>query len=160
MPKRFTYLLLLVFVSGILSTCKKYPEGPLISLRSKTERITGGWQVETFLVNGIDSTAEVPKDTFNANATCFFTFCPCSDTKREKTITVCTGNEGIWDFKDSKKDILIIDILGSSGIFFYPFVSAERTEWKIMRLTNKEMWLKVMISNNEYYVKYKKIVDH
>ena len=49
-------ILLLFITIVLLYGCKKYPDGPAISLLSKESRITGEWDVEYFSVNGYDST--------------------------------------------------------------------------------------------------------
>ena len=42
----------------LLSACKKYKEGPLISFRSSLNRIEGTWKVDKLYINDIDSTNE------------------------------------------------------------------------------------------------------
>ncbi|GAB4300572.1 MAG: hypothetical protein Kow0068_23790 [Marinilabiliales bacterium] len=37
------------------ASCKKYEEGPCISLRSKDNRINATWDVDKIIINGIDS---------------------------------------------------------------------------------------------------------
>ena len=155
MQNRISYFLLFIFFLFAFSACTKYPEGPLVSLRSKQNRITGGWQAEYFEVNGNDSTSALPRDPLNSNMPCYYTFCPCGEDAKSKTIMGACAN-GKWDFKNGSKDILVIDIDGTS-VYEYPFVQMDITEWSIIRLTNKEMWLKTDVSNNEYFVKYKKI---
>ena len=54
-----TILIISLFCSiCIFSGCKKYKDGPLISFRSKTERIANTWKFQKYIVNGIDSTAQ------------------------------------------------------------------------------------------------------
>ena len=54
-----TILIISLFCSiCIFSGCKKYKDGPLISFRSKTERISNTWKFQKYIVNGIDSTAQ------------------------------------------------------------------------------------------------------
>jgi len=50
-------LLLLVTVAG----CKKYPDGPLVSLRSKKERVANNWKVGQAFENGNDVTSDYTK---------------------------------------------------------------------------------------------------
>ncbi len=42
----------------LLSGCKKYPEGPLISFRSKTERVSNTWKFSNCKINGVDATSD------------------------------------------------------------------------------------------------------
>lgn len=41
----------------LLEGCKKYPEGPAISLRSKKERVANTWKLDALISGGVDSTA-------------------------------------------------------------------------------------------------------
>jgi len=52
-------LLAFIFLSSVLffTECKKYPEGPAISFRSKKERIANTWKVNALYINGVDSAA-------------------------------------------------------------------------------------------------------
>lgn len=42
----------IVLISILLSECKKYEEGPTLSLRSKQHRIEGEWDITSYTVNG------------------------------------------------------------------------------------------------------------
>ncbi len=48
----FTVLSLFIILS-----CKKYPEGPALSLRSRTARVANTWKVEKVTENGVDFTS-------------------------------------------------------------------------------------------------------
>lgn len=43
---------------AMISGCKKYEEGPALSLRSRTARVENVWKVEKYIKNGTDETAE------------------------------------------------------------------------------------------------------
>lgn len=51
MKNTIIYLLLALFA---ISGCKKYDEGPAISLRSKEKRLCQEWKLDKYLVNGED----------------------------------------------------------------------------------------------------------
>ena len=57
------YILLFLFLSFCFVACKKYEDGTCISLRTKKARVTGVWEPEVFLVNGVDSVNELKADT-------------------------------------------------------------------------------------------------
>lgn len=52
-------LLAFIFLVSVLffTECKKYPEGPYISFKSKKERIANTWKIDALLINGVDSAA-------------------------------------------------------------------------------------------------------
>lgn len=50
------FTLALFFVAFGIVSCKKYEDGPILSLRSKKERISNVWVIETATRNGVDVT--------------------------------------------------------------------------------------------------------
>lgn len=48
------YIIYLLIYGGLLLplSCSKYPDGPLISIRSKKERVTAEWEVTKFIIDG------------------------------------------------------------------------------------------------------------
>ncbi|MEO5643551.1 MAG: hypothetical protein ABIQ40_12810 [Bacteroidia bacterium] len=56
---KFTAVLLLAAALAIptIQGCKKYPEGPSISLHSREERVANTWKVENYKINGTDYTS-------------------------------------------------------------------------------------------------------
>ena len=62
MKNKKQFAVLIIFVSMILvgiQGCKKYPEGPMISLNSRTSRLSNSWKVDNYKVNGDDFTSLV-----------------------------------------------------------------------------------------------------
>lgn len=47
-------IILLALVATALASCKKYPEGPGLSLLSKAKRIEGTYNVEEYTANGVN----------------------------------------------------------------------------------------------------------
>jgi hypothetical protein len=44
-------------VLALMSSCKKYEDGPLISFRTRTERLSNTWEVDNYTFNGNDLTS-------------------------------------------------------------------------------------------------------
>ncbi|TAL62359.1 MAG: hypothetical protein EPN85_02840 [Bacteroidetes bacterium] len=131
-------ILLFIFLASVFSTCKKYPDGPCISLRSKRDRIRGEWEVQKYLIDGGDSTAAkypIP--------------CKYRITDKEHSLkfySPCDTIEGRWEFTENKTHIAIhLDK-------FMPLYLTWNMEWKIMKLTFKEMHLQTNFSSKEYNV--------
>lgn len=60
------FLILLLLCGSILpamQSCKKYEDGPLISLRSRAERVANTWKVENYKINDNDYTSLVSSYT-------------------------------------------------------------------------------------------------
>ena len=53
-----SFICLIAFVSS----CSKYDDGPAFSLLTKTQRVTGTWDLKQVIVNGVVMT---PNDTYN-----------------------------------------------------------------------------------------------
>jgi len=50
------FAFVLYFIAIGMSSCKKYEDGPMLSLRSKKERISNVWVIESATRNGVDVT--------------------------------------------------------------------------------------------------------
>jgi hypothetical protein len=123
--KTLKLIIALAFLGGTLlsvSSCGKYENGPGFTLLTKKARLTGDWdEKETVDVNG-NVTAD--------NSSDYATF------EKDGTYKVTSGSFsfiGTWEFVSDKEKLRVTYTSGSSSI------SSEAT---IMRLTNKELWLK------------------
>ena len=120
---KITVISLLTVSSGLLTTsCKKYDEGPAISLRSKKARVVNKWKAEKVMENGKDVTSDYQGVTweFKDDNKFYFNFLG---------ILPITGK---WEFNNDKsKIILTYDITN------------EKSELEILRLKEKSMWLKL-----------------
>ena len=132
--KHFSKLLFLILCISIAS-CKKYEDGPAISLMSKKARIANIWKVDVYYLNGKDITTEYRQVV-----------------TREKLVIFQSGNfeyselanwswavpnyTGKWKFIDDKE-----------GIEMTPDNTAVKTKTlKILRLKNKQLWLQEKVS--------------
>lgn len=117
--KRTLFLAATVVTILNFQSCGKYEDGPAFSLRSKTSRITGEWEVvqigsDVYPQNGYSIEFEFEKDGD-------FTFTYSYDGYSYSYL-------GEWEFSSDKEELdLIVD--GSVETF------------EIKRLTNKELWL-------------------
>ncbi|MCK5856245.1 MAG: hypothetical protein KAG64_02080 [Bacteroidales bacterium] len=119
MKKIITLVVLATFVLFGTYSCKKYEEGPLISLRTKTARVANDWKLDKAIQDGIDITSNYPEveQTFEKEGGYKMLFNGAD----------YTGN---WEF-DSDKEHILIKIDGSS----------DESKFKIIRLKEKELWL-------------------
>ena len=137
MKSRFFTLAMAAFLALSVQSCGKYDEGPGLSFRSKKARVAGTWKQSKLSYNGQD----VPLD---------------DDDKDDQMILdkdggvelVDTGNstqKGTWSFASDKEAIKFV--YGSGG-------STSTTEFKIMRLANKEMILELDDSGDKIRIEY------
>jgi hypothetical protein len=116
--KLFAFIIPLVLV--ILTSCGKYEEGPEFTLLTKKQRLIGDWVLEEAMVDGQALNVEDYADytlTFERDGTAKITY-------------GALFQKGTWEFVDDKKKLRTIDLSG------------QMTEPTIIRLTNKELWLK------------------
>jgi len=139
MKKHLIALMALLFLCA--PACKKYEEGPLLSLRSKKSRIANKWKVDKLLKNGVDSTmyytaegtwAEMDKD---GNASVMVI--------QYNGITTDTSNgEGRWELHEKNEAFaLILTDLQTNEV--------DTSVWWITRLKEKEFWLEEKDKDND-----------
>jgi len=108
--------------------CSKYEEGPALSLRTKTARVTNNWKVAQALENGSDVTPDYNKfeltmtKTGSASLSAEFTF---FGTKYKYT------TNGKWVFVSNKEKLS----------FDYDNDEADAV-YTILKLKENEMWMK------------------
>lgn len=109
-------------------SCKKYEEGPYVSLRSKTERVANNWRVEKAMNGNTDITSD-----FERYEIIFTTSNRASIIAAYKFFgtTYAYITEGTWSFNGNKEK-LIVD---------YENNEADRVYF-ILRLSEDEMWLR------------------
>lgn len=117
--------LLLIF---IFSACKKYSEGPWISLRSKKERVANTWRIEKAFQNYVDISLLYPgyTETYTKNGTYSYAFGSLK-------------GEGTWTFDNKKEKIIIKGAANQND-----------RELVILRLKENEFWYYYMDSTVRY----------
>lgn len=124
-------LILLTLVILISYGCSKYDDGPAFSLRTKKARLTGEWELEEIIVNGVSQALDSDYDMiweFERNG--------------DFTQTMDYGSysynyNGEWEFDDNGEELEIQS--SYSGI---------NQTFEITRLSSNDLWLE--ISMNSY----------
>lgn len=117
-----------VLIVSSLSSCQKYPDGPMLSLRTRTERVANDWKISQALENGKDVTSDYTKYelglSHNGSASLTATY-KLFEMSYEFTTS------GTWSFVDSDKKIsFVFDKSSANGVY------------EILKLKEVEMWLK------------------
>jgi hypothetical protein len=111
-------LLLTGLLFSTLQSCKKYPEDPLISFRTRTERVSNRWQVENYKINGADYTSTLSDytETFTNDGNYSYNW-------------GSLGGSGTWSFQNDDKEIKMdgSDIRSSRTLY-------------ILKLEEKSFW--------------------
>ncbi len=129
--KTIIKLLLAIILLGTITTgCKKYVDGPGFSLLTKKTRLAGDWLYEQVVVDNHDVT-----DTVKVHAGANFKFIISKDgTYKVQGLII---DDGKWKFGEDKDDV------------YFTSNAAGSTEqaFRILRLKNKELWLRSTASN-------------
>ncbi|GAB4278096.1 MAG: hypothetical protein Kow0068_01590 [Marinilabiliales bacterium] len=101
--RHIAFLILIVLLFNV--ACKKYEEGPCISLRSKDNRLCNYWDVDFIYINGIDSTKfldiVIRHIDFHAlSNNVYFEF---YDRINDQKVYM----NGIWEWYDNEKKIIL-----------------------------------------------------
>lgn len=121
-------ILLMALTIVSFTACEDYPEGPAISLLSKTDRVANNWKVAQALNDSADVTSDYNRyeldlsKTGNAELTAKYSFL---------SINFDFTTTGTWSFlNDSKKIAFNFENDNADGIYV------------ITKLMEDEMWLK------------------
>lgn len=125
----------------LFASCKKYEEGPAISLRSKKERVANTWEIEKAMRNGQDVTSEYDQFELqmltdgDASLAAIYTF---------GSITYEYQTNGTWQFAN-KKEQLELDFEDND---------ADRV-YNILKLKETELWIREQGGEDELQLKPK-----
>lgn len=131
-----------IFSALLITSCEKYEDGPRISLKSKKERAANSWRIGAKYKNGTEETLS-SSDVENKLI-----------LDKEGFVTLVTAGNyfssstpGTWTFSDDKKTLQIV-IYEPTG----PTTSSPTTtNYTILKLKEKELWLKETDSKGDVY---------
>lgn len=118
--KKISFLLLAIAL--VFSFCKKYEDGPAVSLLSAKSRVSGDWKAYKYMINGRDSSSKYLQGGFGVNIAKDGLY----------NTTGADADQGTWHFDDNKESI----VFRSSDP-----ASTEEEKYRIKRLKNKDLWL-------------------
>lgn len=140
MKKVSTYFFIVAVIFSVaFVSCKKYPEGPSFSLRSKKERLANSWKIQKYYFNGGDSTTFAKSHVFNGyilniNKNGDYGF---SYNLMIGSLTFPFNEAGAWTFTEDKKKVIFTKESGNTSAA----VGSSAT-WEVLRLKEKEFWVK------------------
>ena len=142
-PLARTPLLALVLILMMFSTaCRKYPDGPSISLISKKERVSNTWNAQQVFRNDIDRTTTYAVYRMEFTKSGRLTWTVQEVGGPEATITA------FWELASSDRQIKIT--------FDLPDPNTGETRLlylDILRLKETEMWIEYLADGDEYQVR-------
>jgi hypothetical protein len=138
MKKALNIFIAIALVAVAIPACKKYEEGPAISLKTKTARLSRVWKTEKW--EDKNGTTTTPPST--DKTTYEFT--------KENKFNISDGTTtytGDWEFTSDKEGVITT--------FTYTFGNTTTTSKdtsNIIRLTSKELWFKDIDGDKTYMI--------
>ena len=146
----------MLVIVAVASSCKKYEEGPCISLRSPEKRLLGYYSILSYTINGEDSLSAY-NENFGVRVH-FRRYYRDTPIKFEVSGLRKDGHLGgtiIWScsFNDKETNLIFYNFVGDydPGPFSDSSIDIH-INWEILRLTNTEVKLKTLYNNKEYVV--------
>lgn len=137
------FLFVLPVTIGLtFSGCKKYEEGPAISLNTKMHRAVNSWVIEQVFETSTNGTKT---DRTGDYKTAYGNYNMILTKDEDYTITYSPYNignyseTGRWEFGGDKINMLFFNDNGNN--------SSIGTLWRILRLKEKELWMKTVNGN-------------
>lgn len=131
MKTKNKFSILIILAAGMMMTtvesCKKYPEGPVLSFHSRAERVANTWKVDNYKVNGNDYTSLVTdyRETYSKDGAYSFSWGSMAGT-------------GSWAFQNNDAEVRITGVSNQSSETLV-----------IMKLEEKQFWYYYMDGNDK-----------
>jgi hypothetical protein len=145
-------ILFLIIITAIATSCKKYPDGPMFSLRTAKNRLYGYHTLTTYTVNGVDSLSHY-YDSLSLNFHIYYEdvyghdVCDMSGSRKDGWGSTLVWE---WELKDKNK---FFNIISSSGNYSTgPFGNNRCPEWEILKLKVNDIKMKTNYNGKEYLI--------
>ncbi len=159
---------------SILSSCRKYEEGPLISFRSSARRIVGTWKITHYYVNGTDS-IDLIKKQFNDTILIPYYYKDAYLRDLENALLIPVTRGGIsffYLYGYSIGKILELHLISANCVPhilntveppFFLTIHIEKwhnLDFEIKKLTNKKTVWEIEMHNKKYRIEMEKVSDN
>jgi hypothetical protein len=130
--KKMKNIALAIFLAAAITlpiqSCKKYPDGPSISLLTPTTRLAQSWKIENAKKNESDYTSLMSGYTETYTKGGDYSY-----------VWGSFGGTGKWAFQNSQKEIALTGVNGQSSHTLF-----------ILRLEKKSFWYYYMDGSDKY----------
>jgi hypothetical protein len=170
-------IIIIVVLSGL--SCKKYEDGPLISLRSKKARLLGKWKVVELLKDdenltkfyqdscGCDFEFVYDISQLNLDYKTYYVKINCLQNGwnfiiPDENLNIFYFTQSNWGFSKDGTEIYFQFGVNNDSRYrwgMYPLTVCNKclNGFEVFRLTNKELWLRFDDLMNIYKIKFEKI---
>ncbi len=156
MKKQIIIALILIAFGIINFNCRKYPEGPGFSLRSKKNRLCQDWKLVNYYYDDIDYTDHklqiftLYEMNINKDGTMYlFTSSYMPQTSTIHTVEI----HGTWEFSEDKRHFYFTEQYTNDNTQPQPLLGGVRHDYFILKLFEKEMAVRETLDGhtNKYY---------
>ena len=153
---RIKYLFLAFVAVAFLTACKKYPENTLW-FKNPKNLIADTWYLESYLVDGVDSTSYDDVKMFREKGLTF------NQAETYNPINCFEIYHGSWELISKKKHINIRFYrewpASASSNFYSPqkniFVNENKNDWRIDKLCKNQFWITYTNNNTKYEIRFR-----
>ena len=150
------FFLVAVVLLLTMSGCKKYPEGPGLSFRSKKARLCQDWKLEQYIYDGNDYTDHLFQtfDTYEMNISKNGSMYLFTSTYMQSNGTTHTVQvNGTWEFSDDKRTLYFWESSTVDNQQSQPIAGGVRHTYQILKLYEKEFAIQENLDGhtNKYY---------
>lgn len=126
--KTFLKFIPIAFITLLFAGCQKYEDGPMFSIRTRTERVANTWEIDNYTINETDWTSLVGgySETYSKDGNYSYTWGILNGT-------------GTWKFANNQSDIQITGISNQT----------DRT-LVILKLEEEQLWFYYMDGSDKH----------
>ena len=146
MPKKYKYFFILFGILLVFTTCKKYPENTLW-FKDPSRLIWNHWTLESFIVNGTDSTGFPDMKMYTEKGIDF----------SDNDVIFAEQYQGSYELLKKKKKIKF-GAFSAGGMTFYNTqknIFRGGLTWTIEKLRQGQFWISVNNDNIKYEIRFK-----
>lgn len=130
--KKLLFMMVVAIVAIGTEGCKKYPDGPTISFRTRTARVANTWKIGSVMINGHDVTSTYNNINYSETYT--------KDGSYSYSSSLGSGS-GKWAFENSDAQIKRNGVSGQSS-----------EDLTILKLKEVEFWYTYTDNGDKYEI--------
>jgi hypothetical protein len=140
-----------LLIAAVMQGCGfgKYDDGPLVSFYPDRNRLCNEWKLNSFYVNGEDSTSQINC----SSCPFFFKFSKSGAVQANYMINgqLQTVTSGTWNFQGHDKQI---NITTTENVLSGPIMNST-VAWDVTRSTKKQLWISHLVNGRMYEIELK-----
>jgi hypothetical protein len=144
------YLIIVLFTVSLLVGCKRYEDGPVLSFKSRTERVKNNWQANVFSRNDLNELDQY--DYINVTIT---------DNQflieaKPKDDTLILSFDAAWELASLDRQIktsFTSSVTGEDALLYFDIFRLKEDEMWLEYVGTKALDLPYAVTNNRYILR-------